>query len=624
MPFNPKRAWKRLQLRVWRRPEDDRDLADEVAFHLAEEERLRVEAGMPADEAHASARRDFGNVPRVIEITRSMRGLTALESVVQDLRFALRLLRRNRVFALFAIASLALGIGATTAIFSLFDAIVLRELPVREPGRLVTLSFAMSSNRPNNYMTYPHFARMRDGNQTLDGLFAWTRVARTSVGFQGREEVASSLRVSGEYYSTLALQPALGRLLTRDDDHAGSAAAVLSHGYWQRRFGGSPVVGASISVNQVPFTIVGVEPKGFAGVNVGLSSDVIIPLRAGERFGGGSAIWNDAFATWIEIMGRVRADVTIERATEDLKLIFAQVNASVAQAAPGNAFAARVSREARLIVTPGARGGLQRPSRGLRALASTAADDARGRGAARQPQCRHAAAVAVRGATGRNRHAAGDWRGALAHRATAHDRVAGDRRPQRRARPGPVVVDQPVSAARGARLGRRAAVRSHSGRAGVCVHRDRQCPDVGNVWPAAGAARDRRPAPFGGTRDRSAAAAMAGANARGHADGLVARTARVCRALRAQPAESVDAGSRIRPNERPHVLGRRRPRGQTRARPREHLPVTARVPPRAAWSNIGQRLGGGACQHEFLLRLERGAGGLDGIPRRSTSAYRVQ
>jgi predicted permease len=360
MPFNPKRAWKRLQLRVWRRPEDDRDLADEVAFHLAEEERLRVEAGMRADDARASARRDFGNVARVIEITRSMRGLTALESVVQDLRFALRLLRRNRVFALFAIASLALGIGATTAIFSLFDAIVLRELPVREPGRLVTLSFTMASNRPNNSMPYPHFARMRDENQTLDGLFAWTRVPRTSVGFQGREDVASSLHVSGEYYSTLALKPALGRLLTRDDDHAGSEAAVLSHGYWQRRFGGSPVVGASISVNQVPFTIVGVESKGFAGVNVGSSSDVIIPLRARERFGGGSGIWNDAFATWIEIMGRVRADVTIERATEDLKLIFSQVNASAAQAAPSNAFAARVSREARLIVSPGARGGYSR------------------------------------------------------------------------------------------------------------------------------------------------------------------------------------------------------------------------------------------------------------------------
>ena len=260
MPFRLKRAWKRLQLRVWRRPQDDRDLADEIAFHLAEEERLRTDAGMSIADARASARRDFGNVQQVTEITRSMRGLTSLESFAQDLRFALRLLRRNRVFALFAVVSLALGIGATSAIFSLFDAIVLRELPVRDPGRLVKLSFAMSSNRANSYMPYPHFAAMRDSNRTLDGLFAWTRTPRASVGVNGRNDIASTLRVSGDYYPTLGLQPALGRLLSREDDHAGSAAAVISYGYWQRRFGGSPVVGASISLNQVPFTIVGVEP----------------------------------------------------------------------------------------------------------------------------------------------------------------------------------------------------------------------------------------------------------------------------------------------------------------------------------------------------------------------------
>lgn len=361
MATSLKRLWKRLQLRVWRRADDDRDLADEVRFHLAEEERLRVEAGVPAAEARASARRDFGNVLRVTEITRSARGWTALEAFVQDLRFSARLLRRNRVFALFCVASLALGIGATGAIFSLFDAIVLRELPVREPGRLVSLSFAATGTRPNKFMTYPHFAAMRDTNQTLDGLFAWTSTPRVSLSVQGHEDIGASTRVSGDYYRTLGLKPALGRLLTADDDHPGSAAAVISHGYWQRRFAGSPaVIGAAISLNQVPFTIVGVEPRGFTGINVGVASDVIIPLRAGERLEGRRRDWNDAFSTWIEIMGRVRPGMPIEQAAEDLKLIFARVNASVALAAPENAFAARVAREARLFVEPGAWGGVSR------------------------------------------------------------------------------------------------------------------------------------------------------------------------------------------------------------------------------------------------------------------------
>ena len=124
MAVGDKRWWKRLQLRAWRRAEDDQDLADEVRFHLAEEERLRIEAGVAAGEARRSARRDFGNVLRVTELTRSARGGTAFEAFVQDVRFSVRLLRRNRVFALFSIVSLALGIGATSAIFSLFDAIV--------------------------------------------------------------------------------------------------------------------------------------------------------------------------------------------------------------------------------------------------------------------------------------------------------------------------------------------------------------------------------------------------------------------------------------------------------------------------------------------------------------------
>jgi predicted permease len=353
-----RRSAKRLQLHVWRRAEDDRDLDDEIRFHLAEEERLRIEAGARPAEAAASARRAFGNVARVKEVSRTMRTWMLLETIAQDLRFGFRTLRRNRAFALFGIGSLALGIGATTAIFSLFDAIVLRPLAVPEPHRLVTLSFAVGSGRANNFMPYPHFARMRDANRTLEGIYAWTAMQRVSLGIGGRTEIVSGVMASGGYHATLGLQPAIGRLLTLDDDQPGGTAAVISHGYWQRRFGGIPsVIGTSITLNQVPFTIVGVEPRGFTGMNVGSTPDVTIPLRASDRLRDGGRIWEDAFATWIEIMGRIRPGVPFDTAAEELKVLFSHVNTEVAAALPANAFAARVARDARLFVQSGAWGG---------------------------------------------------------------------------------------------------------------------------------------------------------------------------------------------------------------------------------------------------------------------------
>src|SRR5262245_29841461 len=121
-----------------------------------------------------------------------MRTCQWLETATQDLRFGTRILRRNPVFALFSMLSLALGIGATTAIFSLFDAIVLRTLPVHEPDRLVTLSFTLgASNRPNRIMPYPQFERMRDGNRTLDSMFAWSRIQRAMLTYDGQSEMVS-------------------------------------------------------------------------------------------------------------------------------------------------------------------------------------------------------------------------------------------------------------------------------------------------------------------------------------------------------------------------------------------------------------------------------------------------
>jgi predicted permease len=349
----------RLRLRLWRRTEDDRDLDDEIRFHLSEETRLRIDRGAPPADAWASTRRDFGNVQRVKEITRAMRTTTAVETVVQDLRYGVRLLSRSRLFAFFAITSLALGIGATTAMFSLFNAVVLRPLPVKEPERLIALAFAMPGRPANNNMPYPHFDAMRRGNRTLEGLFAWSSIPRINLEAHGRGDIVSGIYASGAFHSTLGLVPAMGRLLTEEDDRGGGATSiVISYAYWQRRFGGdSSVVGMGITLNRVPFTIVGVEPRGFAGPNVGTMPDITLPLHALERLSDSGNRWSDPFATWIEIMGRLRQDATIESAKLDLEQSFRQVNAEAARGAASDSIAGRVAREATLHVHYSARGG---------------------------------------------------------------------------------------------------------------------------------------------------------------------------------------------------------------------------------------------------------------------------
>jgi predicted permease len=341
--------------------QNDRDLDDEIRFHLEEEARTRVRDGMTPEDAVTSARRDFGNLLHVKEATRSVWTWTSLETVGQDLRFAGRVLRRAKLFTLFCITSLALGIGATSAIFSLFNAIVLRQLPVREPERLVSLSFAMGATRPNNYMPHPHFVALRDSNTTLDGIFAWTTTQKASLSVGGQTEIVSGASVTGGYHNTLGVRPVIGRLLTPQDDQLDAATtAVISYGYWRRRFGGDvSVVGRSITLNQLPFTIVGVEPEGFTGINLGFVPDVTIPLAARDRAAGKrGGIWDDPFATWIEIMGRMRSGVTLDQTREDLSRVYAQVNAAASRTASQGSFAARVAREAHLNVEPGGRGGL--------------------------------------------------------------------------------------------------------------------------------------------------------------------------------------------------------------------------------------------------------------------------
>jgi predicted permease len=316
---------------VWRnlvhRDRVERDLDDEVraAFELLVDEKVR--AGMRPEDARRAATLELGYVESIKEQVRDTRAGALVETFLCDVRYGVRLLFRSPAFSVFAVASLALGIGATAAIFALFDSIVLRKLPVPEPDRLVVGSFGRPGTNFNHNLPYPQFEQIRQRNTTLDGVFAMSRMGRVSVALRGEPEIAEGLFVSGDYYETLRLKPTVGRLLGPGDDRAGQAVAVISHPYWQRRFGGrTDIVGDAITLNRVPFTIVGVEPQGFAGIEVGRPYDISVPMRALEMLREGNAPWNGAFTTWIYVTGRLKPGVSLEQAEAETKEIFRQTS----------------------------------------------------------------------------------------------------------------------------------------------------------------------------------------------------------------------------------------------------------------------------------------------------------
>jgi predicted permease len=261
----------------------------------------------------------------------------------QDLRYGLSMLWKTPGFTAIAVLSLALGLGANTALFSVVDAMLLKKLPVKEPERLVLLkslagpnfsagSYTGNSNRDpatgTTIMTsfpYQSYVRLREQESVLSDVFAFGNVS-LNLNADGQADVVSGQAVSGNYYAALGVQAALGRTITDSDDNAAaSPVAVLSHRYWQRRFGSDPsVVGKQVSLNNVAFTIVGVTPPGFEGtMQVGSSLDVSIPIAwesqvSAERSRMQGGVW------WLRLMGRLQARATVEQARAALEGAFHQ------------------------------------------------------------------------------------------------------------------------------------------------------------------------------------------------------------------------------------------------------------------------------------------------------------
>jgi putative ABC transport system permease protein len=246
-----------------------------------------------------------------------------LSSLGRDLRFALRQLRQTPVVSAVALLSLALGIGANLAIFSLVNALMLKALPVHDPERLVVLGFD-GQPRPSQSMTNVQWEYLRDQHDEFAGMLA-TGGARFNLNTAGEQRPVDGLYVSGRFFDTLGVQPILGRALTPDDDRRGGGpdgpVVVLSHGFWQRQFGGDPsVLGRSLALDGHPFTVVGVTPREFFGVQVGRAFDVIIPLGTEPIIRGatGSSLDHRSF-WWLTVLARLAPGQTLEQAQQRLQ-----------------------------------------------------------------------------------------------------------------------------------------------------------------------------------------------------------------------------------------------------------------------------------------------------------------
>ena len=287
-----------------------RDLDREMAFHLAERADDLRAAGLTREAAELEARRRFGNRGMQKERMRDADVVTWLESAVADLRYAVRALRASPAFTLVAVLSLALGIGANAAIFSLVDAVILRPLPppVVRPGELLRLTM---HDRGEEF-TNPLWEVIRDRQDVFSSAFAYVAGTFNLAG-GGEVRRVNGNWVSGEYFTTLGLQPAAGRLLTRADDVRGCPALVIvSDGFWQRELGSrADVVGRTLSMDGKPFTIVGVSPRGFTGIDVGTPADLFAPLCAEAVVRGPLSALDVRDHWFLHVLGRIRRDVPL-------------------------------------------------------------------------------------------------------------------------------------------------------------------------------------------------------------------------------------------------------------------------------------------------------------------------
>src|SRR5215813_7949162 len=308
-------GWLRQTRARWRRflrrRQLDRDLEDEIRFHLEMRARWNREAGLSPEAALIAARRQFGSQIRWKEAIREMWSFGFIESIFKDVRYAIRSLVKTPVFSVAALLALTLGIGCTTAIFSLVNAVILRALPFNQPDRLVLLWGNVQRQKVERRgNSYPDYQDWRAQSASFQGMAAYSDGSFTLTGIEEPERVSGEW-VSAGYFELLGVEPIAGRLIFADEDRVGNAAtvALISEGLWKRQFGSSPAaLGQQLHLNNRLFTIIGIMPSWFRGLSD--SAELWLPFTAS----GGASDFAERGSRGFPALARLAPGVSLRQA----------------------------------------------------------------------------------------------------------------------------------------------------------------------------------------------------------------------------------------------------------------------------------------------------------------------
>ena len=307
----------------------DDELDKELQFHLDERTDELIASGVAPEEARRRARLEFGGVMQTKEAVRDLGIWSIANGFMQDLRFAFRSLRATPIVTFVAVLSLALGIGANTAMFSLVNSLLLRALPVKEPARLVLLK-ARKTGTGYPEWNYPTWQQIRQRRALFDGVAAYSPTARANLTIPGDTQHVDGLMASGSFFDTLGVSAVIGRTFSDTDDRRDGGpdgpVTVISYRFWQRYFHGSAeAIGKTLAIENVPFTVVGVTPPDFFGPDVGRTFDVIVPLGTEPLISRRESRLDNTEATWLHMIARLRNDQTDETTATALRAQQAQI-----------------------------------------------------------------------------------------------------------------------------------------------------------------------------------------------------------------------------------------------------------------------------------------------------------